>query len=75
MTEYKRPSEALNAIMAGELHPQDAPQPVQSWLTLRCFQIATQLQAMPARQQKAAAAEYPSAVVDIIREQYKKLRR
>lgn len=71
MSAHTKPSEHLTAILSGDLHPEDAPPAIQSWLQFVCYRIAVELVGLPREQQRERAREYPDAVLEIIRGWYR----
>lgn len=65
------PSEQMNMILAGTLHPDKASPAVRSWLQFVCYRIAVDLQSLTRQQQRERARQYPEAVLEIIRAWYK----
>src|SRR5690554_2351399 len=66
-----KPSEHIDAILSGELRPEDTPPAIQSWLQFICYRIAVDLQSLTREQQRERARQYPDAVLEIIRAWYR----
>lgn len=70
MSTNTKPSEYLNAILSGELHPAEATPAIQSWLEFVCYRIAIDLYELPEPEQRERAKAYPEPVLEITRKWY-----